>query len=330
MDGSTLPKDFQATLRLPENPSAIGDYSPATSSLPGSQRLMDAFCFHLKQFEVDLKLNAKEAHANYALNQQPELIIMRRFARYFVAEEVSDIVPFGEVRHAAFTTIISKEELSTQVSSEDEQLKEMDFQWQIIDQNFHRYKLHLRPLMMALDFSTIIDNDPWIKAINWLKQKYILEESLQDDQDDSYPEKTIPKRLKKYLLKQNDASGKQTLDIDRYEFWIYRQIKRRIKSGKLHLEDSVHNRSLQQELDEAMDKGALTQPLDIPALNMPIRELLNERFAELSHQWQSFYTNFNQDKLKHLYWDEKNKTLHFKKSKDDVDEALQHRFYEQQ
>ena len=104
--------------------------------------------------------------------------------------------------------------------------------------------------------------------------------------------------------------------------------KRRIKSGKLHLEDSVHNRSLQQELDEAMDKGALTQPLDIPALNMPIQQLLNERF-ELSHQWQSFYnTSFNQGKLKHLSWDEKQNTS-FQKSKDDIDEALQHRFYEQ-
>ena len=294
-----------------------------------SDNLMDASCFHLKQFEGDLKLKAKEAHAEYALNQQSELIVMRRLARYFIADEIADTTQFGDIRESAFSTIISKEELIAQVSGPDaKELKEMDFQWKVIDQHFHRYRLHLRPLMMALDFSSVVANNPWLNAIHWLKKTLSLEKELRDCQEELYPEKTIPKRLKAYLL-ENNSKGEQTLNIDRYEFWVYRQIKRQIKLGKLHLEDSVHNRSLQQELKEAVDKGALTQPLNIPALNMPIRQLLDERCTELSAQWKSFYDNFNQGKLKHLYWDEKTKTLHFKKTKDEYDEELQHRFYEQ-
>ena len=39
---------------------------------------------------------------------------------------------------------------------------------------------------------------------------------------------------------------------------------------------------------DAFDKGALTAPLDIPALKQPIQQLLDLRFAELHKQWMSF------------------------------------------
>ena len=291
--------------------------------------LMDAFCIHLKQFEDSLKTKAKEAHTQHMLSQQTELGTMRRLAKFFVADEVTDDTRFGDVREEAFTKVISKEKLQEQISNLDEkELTEIDFYWKTIDQQFHRYKLHLRPLLMTLDFSSVIEDSPWLVAINWLKKTFNAEKQLNQWPIEDCPEKTLPKRLKPYLINTN-SKGKQRLNADRYEFWIYRQLKKRIKSGNLHLEDSVHNRSLQQELQEAFDKGALTAPLDIPALKQPIQQLLDLRFAELHKQWMSFNDTFTQGKLKHLHYDEKTKTLHFKKTNDNQDEELQHQFYEQ-
>lgn len=72
------------------------------------------------------------------------------------------------------------------------------------------------------------------------------------------------------------------------------------------------------------------EPLDIPALRKPIKDLLDERCAELRSEWLKFNTDFTQGKLKHLYHDEQTQTLHLKKSSDDKrDEDAQHRFYEQ-
>jgi Tn3 transposase DDE domain len=198
----------------------------------------------------------------------------------------------------------------------------------MVDKNFHRFKLHLRPLMQALDFSSVSENSTWLQAINWLKKAFDLNKSLDKYPLDECPEGTLPKRLKPYLI-HSDAKGKQWLHADRYEFWVYRQLQKRLKSGSLHLEDSINHRSLQQELNEAFEKGALTQSLDIPALKSPITKILDERFSELKQLWIQFNDNFSQGKLKHLHFDEKNKTLHFKKSKDDKDEELQHRFYGQ-
>ncbi|MDP3559034.1 MAG: hypothetical protein Q8R79_01605 [Legionellaceae bacterium] len=56
------------------------------------------------------------------------------------------------------------------------------------------------------------------------------------------------------------AKDKQKFHGDRYEFWIYRQMKKRLKAGELYLSDSIHHRSLQQEISSANEKGALVQP----------------------------------------------------------------------
>lgn len=294
-----------------------------------NDNLMDAFCIHLKQFEDSLKIKSKEAHTHYVMGQQKEFGTMRRLAKFFVADEVTDDTRFGDVRQEAFTNVISKEKLQEQISNIDEkELTEIDFYWKTIDHQFHRYKLHLRPLLMALDFSSITADSPWLIAINWLKKTFNVEKQLHQCLIEDCPEKTLPKRLKTFLI-NTDLKGKQRLHADRYEFWIYRQLKKRIKSGNLHLEDSIHNRSLQQELQEAFDKGALTTPLDIPALKQPIPQLLDLRFAELHNQWTNFNEAFTQGKLKHLHYDEKAKTLHFKKTNDNQDEEFQHQFYEQ-
>lgn len=293
-----------------------------------TDNLIDAFCFHLGQFEAEIKIKAKEAHSLHVMGQQAELMVMRQLASLFVVDEISDDLRFGDVRLKAFS-IISKDELKEHVSDlREKELKEIDFKWKMVDKHFHKFKLHLRPLVQVLDFASVSEDGHWLHAINWLKEVFALNKQLDTYPLDYCPEKTLPKRLRTYLINTN-TKNKHKLYTDRYEFWIYRQLKKCLRSGNLHLEDSIHHRSLQQELTEAFEKGALTQALDIPALKMPITQLLDERFSELKELWLRFNDDFNQGKLKHLYFEEKTKILHLKKSKDERDEELQHRFYEQ-
>ena len=293
-----------------------------------NNNLMDAFCVSLKQFESELKEHTREAWSEYAISKQSELADMKKLARLYVKQELSDETSFGEVRKEAFA-IIPEEDLRQKVLNENEkELQPIDFQWKMIDKHFHRYKLQLRPLMMAIDFSSSIPNSHWLSAITWLKSIFDADKTLQKFSVTDSPEKTRPKRLQTYLFDTN-AKGKQKFHGDRYEFWIYRQLKKRLNAGELYLADSIHYRSLQQELNAANEKGALTKPLDIPALRKPIKALLDERIAELSTEWIRFNSDFIQGKLKHLYYDEKTQTLHMKKSRTDGDEERQYRFYEQ-
>ena len=293
-----------------------------------NDNLMDAFCFHLKQFEVELKENAHAAYSEYAVSKQSELSVMKQLARLFVKQELSNEVSFGEVRKEAFT-IIPEDDLRNKVLTDSEQdLTAIDFQWKMVDKHFHRYKLQLRPLMMAIDFSSTVPDSSWLAAITWLKEIFGAEKTINKYPVTDSPEKTRPKRLQPYLFGTN-AKGEQKFHGDRYEFWIYRQMKKRLKAGELYLSDSVHHRSLQQEISSAHEKGALVQLLDIPVLRHPIKKILEERCIELRAEWFKFNNDFIQGKLKHLYYDEKTKTLHLKKSKAEQNEDLQQRFYEQ-
>ena len=253
---------------------------------------------------------------------------MRKLARLYVAPELSNEVSFGEVRKEAFS-IISEDDLRNKVSMDGEkELKLIDFQWKMVDKNFHRYKLQLQPLMMAIDFSSTAPDSPWLAAIIRLKTIFDAGKKINKFPVSESPEKTRPKRLQPYLFDTNEK-GEQKFHGDRYEFWIYRQMKKRLKAGELYLADSIHHRSLQQEISSANEKGTLTQPLDIPALRTPIKQLLDERFAELNSEWLKFNTALTQGKLKHLFYDEKTQTLHLKKSKTDADEEAQEHFYNQ-
>ena len=71
------------------------------------------------------------------------------------------------------------------------------------------------------------------------------------------PEGTAPARLRPYLL-VFDADGNATgVHADRYEFWIYRQIRKRLKSGEKYLDDSMQHRCFTDELVSLAEKAVV-------------------------------------------------------------------------
>jgi TnpA family transposase len=295
-----------------------------------NDNLIDSFCYHLGQFDEETKEKAKVEFSQHAVSQQNEWIVMKRLAHFFVDDHLSDDTRFGVVREHVFR-IVSRDELRSKVGNPDEKpRKEIDFKWRIIDKLGQRFKNHLRPLVMVLDFSSTIPNSPWLAAIEWFRNIFSQQQSLHQRLFSECPAGTIPKRLRSYLLENNSGDNKnEKIQADRYEFWIYRQIRKRFKAGELYLEDSIHHRSLNHELVSLSEMDSQIQQLDIPALREPIEKQLDNSFAELHTLWMDFNNELSQGKLKHLRYDESTKTLHIKKSKEDADEELQHHFYQQ-
>ncbi len=294
-----------------------------------NDNLMDAFYMSLRQFEADLKKDTYDAYADYAINKQTDVLVMRKLGRLFITKTLDDTVSFGSVRQKAFTFIITEEKLREKIPDEDEdEMTSIDFYWKLVDSLFHRYQLQLRPLILAIDFSSTKAENPWFVALTWLKKIFNAKKTLKQCQVSEIPQKTRPKRLDKYLFETN-AKGDKKFRGDRYEFWIYRRLKKKLKSGEIYLEDSIQNRSLQQELDCAKEKGELAASLEIPALKQTVNFLLDEKFADLKTELLKFNDAFTQGKLKHLLYDEKTKTLHFKKTKGNQDEEVQYKFYSQ-
>lgn len=294
-----------------------------------NDNLINAFCYLFNHFEDEITAKTNEVFAEHAISQHSELLIMRKLAQFYVDEQISDDDCFGKVREKAFT-LMSKDELSQIVSNSNEKSqKKMDFLWDMIDKIAPKFKLHLRPIALALNFSSTIENNPWIEALTWFKEVFPKQKNLNKCLSADCPEGTVPKRLEQFLLATDDKKQTTTIKSQRYEFWAYRQIVKQINKGDIYLEDSVNYRSLGQELVSLEEKDAILKQLDIPALRRPINEILNDKFTELNQLWVTFNDELSKGKLKHLRYDEKTDTIHMQKIPDDNEEELQHDFYQQ-
>lgn len=61
-----------------------------------------------------------------------------------------------------------------------------------------------------------------------------------------------------------DAEGTPTgLHADRYEFWLYRQVRKRFQAGELYIDDSLQHRHLSDELVSMDEKAAVLAQMDI-------------------------------------------------------------------
>ena len=142
------------------------------------------------------------------------------------------------------------------------------------------------------------------------------------------PEPTLPKRLRPYLL-TFDADGKPTgVRADRYEFWLYRQLRKRLKSGEIYLDDSLQHRCLTDELVSLEERADVLRQMDIPWLRLPIDVQLDALTAELREQWQAFDSELRSGKLKHLDYDSGTRKLSWHRPKADSDAAREDAFYE--
>lgn len=292
-----------------------------------SDNLINAFCYHFKQMENKIKNFSNLQFSEHVVNQQDEFMTMKRLAHLYIDDSLSDDVSFGLVRKKAFS-ILSRDELVSKLSNLGKKtIQEADFYWQTVDTFKRGIACHLRPLVATLDFSSTNQDNPYLSAIKWIKEGSSKSQKLASCIENC-PDNTIPTKLHPYLTTQDDNKTSR-INPHRYEYWIYRRLHDQLKTGTIYLEDSLQYRSLSQELVSIEKKNDIIQQLNIPALSQPITQQLDDLFEELHQLWNTFNKKLRRGKLMHLRYDEKEKTLHFKKARVNANELTGHHFYEQ-
>ncbi len=294
-----------------------------------TDNLVDALGYHMKQLEDESKARANKLFVAEQVRRQQETSQVGRLLLLYVDDTVADATPFGDVRQRAFKIMpkdvlqIAGQRLSVKPTSK------LALRWQVVDGLAERIRRHLRPLYGALDFSSVAENNPWLAALAWVKGVFAKAQRLSQRPLAECPEATLPKRLQLYLL-TFDANGKATgVHADRYEFWLYRQLRKRFKSGEIYLDDSLQHRCLTDELVSLDERADVLSQMDIPWLRQPIDAQLEALSAGLRDQWLTFNRELRQGKLKHLDYDSQAKTLTWRRPKAENDAARQDSFYEQ-
>jgi hypothetical protein len=108
-------------------------------------------------------------------------------------------------------------------------------------------------------------------ALGWMKKVFARKQRLAQRPPREIPKSTVPKRLRSYLLELDQNGNGSGVRGDRYEFWVYRQVRKRLGAGELYLDDSVRRHRFSDELVPIDQKEQLLKSLDIPWLRQVCR-----------------------------------------------------------
>ena len=265
-----------------------------------SDNLVDALAYQMNQLEDETKVAAKKTFDNEQLRRQQETPQVGRLLSLYVDDSVADPTPFGEVRQRAYKIMPRDTLQSTAQRMSVKPVSKLARRWLAVDTVVDRMRKQLRPLFGALDFSSVKPDSPWLAALGWAKGVFAKQQRLSQRPLTECPVATLPKALRPYLL-TFDADGKPIgVHADRYEFWLYRQIRKRFKSGEIYLDDSLQHRQLSDELVLPGEKADILAQMDIPFLRRPIEAQLDVLKKELHTQWLAFDRELKQGKLTHL------------------------------
>lgn len=293
-----------------------------------TDNLVDAMAFHMKQLEDESSAVAKQSLNAVQGQHRQETQRVGRLLLLYVDDTVADATAFGDVRQRAYK-IMPKDALQdTGQRMSVKPASKLALHWQAVDGLAERIRRHLRPLYAALDFSSVTPDSPWLAALVWTQGVFAKQQRLSQRPIDECPPTTLPKRLRQYLL-IFDADGKPiSLHADRYEFWLYRQFRKRLKSGEIYIDDSLQHRHFSDELVSMEDKADILAQMDIPFLRKPINSQLDALAAELREQWIAFNRELKQGKLTHLEYDKNTQKLSWRKPKADKQKVSERAFYE--
>ena len=280
-----------------------------------NDNLVDALAYHTKQLEEETSAIAKRSFDTEQLRRQQEIPRVGRLLSLYVDKSVADVTPFGKVRQRAYK-IMPRETLeSTAQRMSVKSASKLVRHWQAADDLADRMRRHLRPLFGALDFASSKPDNPWRMALAWTTSVFAKQQPLSQRPMAECPAPTLPKRLRSYLVTFDDNGQPTGLHGDRYEFWLYRQITKRLKAGELYIDDTLQYRYFADELVSMEEKANILAQMDIPFLRQPIEAQLDALRAELHEQWLAFSRYLKQGKLTHLEYGKDTQTLTWHKPK---------------
>ena len=253
-------------------------------------------CFiHLVNGALDeVKVAVKDDIAEQRLERNADLAKAGHILKLFTSDQIAATAPFEDVRTQAFA-ILDRHKLdriadyiSTKVSFDEQALH-----WEQFEKQARRLKLHLRPLLLAVDLSATRADAPLLSAIQFLKTTFQHGRSLGQLAADTIPTTFIPVRHKRYLY-THDETGHKRLIPDRYELLVYRLLRNALEAGDIFCRHSVRFRSFEDDLldnQQWKDKERLIVQTGLLILLQPVQDhlaalerLLEERIQAVNQR----------------------------------------------
>ncbi len=242
-----------------------------------SDNLINCLISRVRHYNDEAKNVAKERLYECHIEMNENFQKAGQVLKLLTDESIAADTPFKTFQSNAFG-ILPRQKLITVAArmAKAVNFDETTFQWEYIDKLSRQFKLHLRQVIMTVEFTTTLSQDTLIEAINFLKAAFKKGKALKELQAELFPVECIPASVTSYLYVQDSKQQKQLIP-DRYEFLIYRLLRNGLESGEISCRDSIHFRSLEDDLIDDLrwqDKQKLMVDNNLIILTHPITEHL--------------------------------------------------------
>ena len=262
-----------------------------------NDNLIEAFVYMVGQFEKQAKLAANEARQKTFDGASTNLQAAGEVLSLFIDESISSESPFSDVQQRAFEILDPQTFKDVSNYLRNIAFDQVAHEWTYLSSVSLTIKRNLRQLFNELDFSGRVAQAPLAAAIAVFQETFKKDLSLQAIDVARFPATLIPKNHKRNLYREvASPSGKASkiLDVDRYEFMVYRLLRDALESGDMFVNHSNEFRRFEDDLisDARWEaKEAVLAEIAQPIIQTPIeqtlasfRGILKARFDEVNQR----------------------------------------------
>ena len=267
-----------------------------------NDNLIEAFIHWVDQYEKQAKLAAEAEVQQAFANAADNLKAAGQVLQLFVDSSIPGDASFAMVKEKAFSLL--EAERFPQVSDYMRNIvfDKTAFEWSYYVKLSPTFKRNLRQLFTDLVFAGRVKDEPLLEAITFLQGLLRQGKSPRQLKPSSFPTTVVPKSLQRYLFVTLEGKKKE-LEIDRYEFLIYRLLRKALEAGDVFVQDSTEFRRFEDNLiSDArwQDKDIILREIGLPILLAPIKDTLKSFYEMVENKFEAVNQRIADGVNKHI------------------------------
>jgi hypothetical protein len=268
-----------------------------------NDNLVDAFIHLVDQYEQQAKLASETAAVQAMTEASANLNAAGQVLNLFIDPSIPGRTPFSKIKQKAFSLLEPERFPLVADYMRNIEFDKTAFEWSYYGTLQHKFKLNLRHLFCNVDFAGVIDDAPLLEAVAFFQELLRQGKSPRQAKPADFPTGVIAKALQRYMYTVAEERKDKRLEVDRYEFLIYRLLRNALEAGNVYVRDSNEFRSFEDDLIDAKrwkDKDAVLREIGAPFLLAPIQETLAAFHEELEVKFQRVNERIENGDNKHI------------------------------
>jgi TnpA family transposase len=267
-----------------------------------NDHLVEAFIHWVDHYEAMAKQTAEEARQQALAQAQENLQAAGQVLTLFVDPSIPAETPFAEVKQQAFALLAPEQFPTVSQYMGRMAFDKTAYEWQYYTRLSLTFKRNLRHLFSDIAFAGRVEETPLMEAVAFLQGLLRQDKAPRQAPASTFPLAVIPKSLQRYLWSAEPGQSK-CLEVDRYEFLLYRLLRNALEAGDVFVQESNEFRRFEDDLiSDArwQDKDALLRETGAPLLLAPIRDTLQAFEQQLEARFVAVNQRIQEGTNKHV------------------------------